>query len=286
MRRGRWRSARLAELGLLPAGATSPTTEGFGVLSTILEREGRGSRLRVALERAGWAMTPERFTLGFAVAALAASVLGGTVLGPLGVPAAVATTGLGTSWALRRSARRRRDRFVDELPDVLTVMAASLRSGHGLYEAVRAAAADAPDPAGGELRRVVLDVRAGGDLGRSFHALGERVDCPELRWAVDAITISQDVGGELAETLLTVAATVRERRMLRRRVQAVTAEGRLSVVVMSALPPAVVVATALLDATSFERLTTGSGRGFLLAAGVLELGGLLWMRRLVAGVVR
>lgn len=286
MRRARWRSARLADLGLLPASAAPAASSGLGVITTILEHEGRGSRLRAALEGAGWATTPERFTLGFAVTALAAAVVGGAVLGPLGVPAAVAVAGMGTTWTLRRSARRRRELFVDELPDVLTVMAASLRSGHGLYEAVRAAAADAPEPAGGELRRVVLDVRAGGDLARSFHTLGERVDCPELRWAVDAITISQEVGGELAETLLTVATTIRERRTLRRRVQAVSAEGRLSVVVMSALPPAVVLATAFLDRTSFERLTTGPGRGFLLAAGVLEVCGLVWMRRLVAGVVR
>ena len=97
------------------------------------------------------------------------------------------------------------------LPDVLMLVATSLASGFSLLQALDAVARDAPEPAGKEFSRALAETRIGADVSDALDHMAERMDSNNMRWATMAIRIQREVGGNLAETLRTTAATLRER---------------------------------------------------------------------------
>ena len=127
---------------------------------------------------------------------------------------------------LRRMASRRAKKFEDSLPDVLMLVATSLGSGFSLLQALDAVAKDAPEPAAKEFSRALAEARIGTDVSDALDHMAVRMDSENMRWTTMAIRIQREVGGNLAETLRTTAATLRERGMLRRQVRALSAEGR------------------------------------------------------------
>ncbi|MDZ4064468.1 MAG: type II secretion system F family protein, partial [Coriobacteriia bacterium] len=133
-------------------------------------------------------------------------------------------------------ARRRTARFDQQLPDVLNLIAGSLRSGWGMLQAVDLVVQEMLPPASQEFRRVQTETRLGLPVESALRAMAERVGSEDFAWAVSAIAIQREVGGNLAEVLDIVAATIRDRGALRRQVLALTAEGRLSAYILLALP--------------------------------------------------
>jgi tight adherence protein B len=114
------------------------------------------------------------------------------------------------------------------LPDVLTIMASSLRAGHSFMQALDTVAKEIAQPAATEFQRVVAEIRLGRPAEDALEALAERVGSADFMWAVLAVNIQREVGGNLAEILDNVADTLRERATLRRQIKVLTAEGRLS----------------------------------------------------------
>ena len=115
-------------------------------------------------------------------------------------------------------------------------MAASLRAGHSFLQALDTVAKEVAQPAAAEFQRVVAEVRLGRPAEDALEALSERVGSDDFKWAVLAVNIQREVGGNLAEILDNVSDTLRERAMLRRQIQVLTAEGRLSAWVLALLP--------------------------------------------------
>ena len=177
---------------------------------------------------------------------------------------------------------RRRAAFSDQLPDLLQLIASTLQAGFSLPQALDAVVRQADQPAAEEFSRALAEARIGADLDSGLDAIASRMDSDDLRWTVMAIRIQQGVGGNLAEVLLTIAETIRERAYLRRQVSALSAEGRLSAYVLIALP--LVVATWLFvsSPTYMRPLYTTAGGDFLLilATGLLVVG-TFWMRRVI-----
>ena len=184
--------------------------------------------------------------------------------------------------ALEVLARRRRSAFTDQLDDALTLMASSLRAGHSVLRALDAVSRDTGVPASEEFSRVVNEVRVGRDVNAALDEVAVRMASDDFAWVAQAIAIHREVGGNLAEVLDRVGATIRERNMLRRQARALSAEGRVSAVVLLLLPP---VAGGLLTVVSPDYMgrLTGSPAGLLMlgAAGMLMLVGALWVRRVV-----
>jgi tight adherence protein B len=133
-------------------------------------------------------------------------------------------------------ANRRRKRFEGLLPDTLQLLASTLRAGYSLMQGVEAVSQEVSEPMGRELRRVVTEARLGRPLEDSLHAVSLRMGSGDFAWAVMAIRIQREVGGNLAELLVTVAETMTERERLRRDVNALTAEGKISAIVLGILP--------------------------------------------------
>jgi tight adherence protein B len=184
--------------------------------------------------------------------------------------------------ALRALARRRANRFERVLPDVLMLVATSLASGFSLLQALDSVAKDAPEPAAKEFSRALAESRIGADVSDALEHMAGRMDSENMRWTVMAIRIQRDVGGNLAETLRTTAATLREREQLRRHVRALSAEGRLSAYILIALP---ILLLLWLMFTNYDyvSLLWSNILGIIMSvAGIIAMViGIIWMRNVV-----
>ena len=136
---------------------------------------------------------------------------------------------------LKRS--RRRKAFSTGLPDTLQLMAGSLTAGLSLAQSIDTIVNEGVEPIASEFRRVLVETRLGVSLETALEGVAERFDSKDFAWVVMAINIQRRVGGNLAELLDTVAATIREREYMRRQVAALAAEGKLSAFVLGGLPP-------------------------------------------------
>ncbi|MBM0127819.1 type II secretion system F family protein [Pimelobacter simplex] len=137
---------------------------------------------------------------------------------------------------LRYMAGRRRRAFDAALPEVLQLLSGALSAGLSLAQAVDTVVREGPEPIASEFKRVLVEARIGISIEDAFEGVAHRFGSKDFGWAVMAIRIQRQVGGNLAELLTTVASTMRERQYLRRHVRALSAEGRLSAVILCALP--------------------------------------------------
>ena len=138
--------------------------------------------------------------------------------------------------AIQFAGTREKRIFERQLPDTLTLLSTSLRAGYSLLQAVEAVAAEAPQPTGREFGRAIAESRLGRPVVDTMQAIAERMRSQDFQWAVMAIEIQREVGGNLAEVLQTVADTMRQRNRLKGEIRALTAEGRLSAIVLALLP--------------------------------------------------
>ncbi|WP_144022711.1 type II secretion system F family protein [Asanoa hainanensis] len=216
---------------------------------------------------------------------LAAVAVGIAVLGPLAGAWGIVLGGLlgalVTALYPRIREGRRRQSFADQLPDALQLIVSSLRSGFSLTQSLDAVVRDAPPgPLAVELGRAMAEVRLGADLADSLDRAAERAGNQDLAWAVIAIRIQHETGGNLAETLETTVDTIRERARLRRHVRALSAEGRLSAYLLLGLPVAIGAWMFLVSRDYLSVLwTTTAGLVMLVCAGLLMVLGAFWMSR-------
>lgn len=219
--------------------------------------------------------------VGGAVGVVLTREAGGVLLllaGAGGLLAGLLLTGV----FLKVAAQRRAARFEAVLPDVLLLVATSLRSGFGLAQALDSIARDAPEPAAKEFSRALAESRIGTDLSDALEHMAERMGSVAMRWAVMAVRIQREVGGNLAETLHTTATTLKERDTLRRQVRALSAEGRLSGLILIGLPIFVFLYLLMTNYEYVSQLWSQPlGWAMLAGAVVMMTFGVLWMRSIV-----
>lgn len=180
----------------------------------------------------------------------------------------------------QRSKRRRA--FEAGLPDVLMLIAGSLRSGFSLEQAVASASDQTGSEVAAQLRRAIQEVRLGGTLEESLERVAIRTQSEDVRWVVTALRIQRKSGGNLAELLTTAAMTIRERGALAREVRSLTAEGRLSAYILIGLPIGLFVFLFATRRDYLEPLWTTSTGIMLLVGGLsLTVVGWLWMQKMV-----
>lgn len=252
----------------------------MNALGTIAERQGFTGLVQRWLESAGLALRANEYiffhVLGTIITGFVVQVVAGgsLVWASMAVLAAVALPLV----FLRVKAALRLHAFNNQLPDILDLIAGSLRSGWGVQQAIDLVVDEVGDPASSEFRRTQAEARLGLPLEEALQRMADRVDSDDLRWVVSAISIQREVGGNLAEVLNSVAHTIRERGELRRQVSALTAEGRFSLVVLALLP--FILFFMLFFANSeymMLALSTPVGLGALAAGGVLLVVGIVWL---------
>jgi tight adherence protein B len=184
--------------------------------------------------------------------------------------------------AVNFKAKRRLKKFNNQLPDMLALLSGTLRAGYSLMQGVEAVSREVEDPIGYELRRVVTESRLGRPLDEALDAAAERMGSADFRWAVMAIAIQREVGGNLAELLMTVSETMTARERLRRDVDALTAEGKVSAMVLGLLPLGLGAAMFVINPEYIGVLFSEKlGNMMLAGATLLAFFGFWWMKKLI-----
>jgi tight adherence protein B len=243
----------------------------------------REQRLAKQLDLAGIKIKPAEFVVlaccGTVALAALLTVLSGN---PLGALAGLLVGALGFRLGINFKIGRRRSAFGKQLPDVLQLIAGSLSSGFSLPQALAAFASEDTQPAAAEFQRALAQTRYGVNLENALDQLADRMESTDLRWAVMAVRIQRTVGGNLAEVLSTTVTTMRERATLRGQVRALSAEGRLSGIVLILMPIAIGGWLFLTRRSYLEVLwTTTFGIIMLIGAVVMLVVGTFWMRKII-----
>lgn len=172
---------------------------------------------------------------------------------------------------VRRVARKRADAFAEQLPDALDLVRAAMQAGHGLMAALAVVAEEFPDPVAQEFRDVTEEVRLGLPLREALEHLTESSGNADIELLQVGVLVAQEVGGNLAEVLEKTSHTIRERFKAHREIAVLTAQGKLSGKVLTALPVLAGIGMTIFNPDYFgPMLQTQSGR-YTLGYGVLSL---------------
>jgi tight adherence protein B len=191
--------------------------------------------------------------------------------------------GLSLPWLFLGLAKARREsKFLGQLPDTLQLLAGSLAAGYSLPQAMDSVVRETQPPISVEFNRALIEARLGLLPEDALDGIAARTRSRDFSWIVMAIRIQRDIGGNLAELLSTVAETLRERERLRRQVSALSAEGRLSGVILGALPVVFALYLVLVRPEYIGPLFTTPIGLFLLAVGsILLVIGAFWMSKVI-----
>jgi len=246
------------------------------------ERQGFLVKVERALERADLPLRAAEalffYGAGAVLVSLLALALGGFTMGLI----VAGLTLLVPPALVNFLASKRSKKFSAALPDTLNLLSGSLRAGYSLLQGVEAVSKEVGDPMGQELRRVITEARLGREIEDAMDAVAERMDSADFAWAVMAIRIQREVGGNLSELLLTVADTMVHRERLRRDIAALTAEGKISAIILGLLPVGLGLFMWMSNPTYMAPLgSTTMGHVLLAASLVSLLIGFAWMKKII-----
>lgn len=276
------REERLADILDLPYGEQDVPLESVveqhstivenlsGLAGKVVEQlDEKGSLLR-KLEQARLPVRPGEFVV--------ITVAAGVVLGALGFAITsqwlVGLLGVAAAWVLanvyldRRIAKRKK-RFEEQFPEALSLIASSLSAGHTFLRSIQMMCEESPPPLSEEFARVVNETALGDPLVDALERMAARLDVRDVAWVVQAIRIQQQVGGKLADLLHTLADFIRAREEIRREVDVLTAEGRISAWVLGALPVFLLVAISVLNPGYMDPMFRGWGFAWLGGSAVM-----------------
>ena len=287
-RRGTLRT-RMAEFVTLRAPATA-SDDGHGRIGSrvlvgaerSLEATKWWGRFEETLELAEIRMSAFRvaqWTLAATIAVmwLVALVTGSFLFAALGLVVPLVVRSL-----IFRKLERKRKLFAEQLPDNLQVLASALRAGHSFVGALSVVVDDADEPSRTEFRRVVADEQLGVPLEDAIRAVVRRMANEDLEQVALVAALQRQTGGNMAEVLERVTETIRERFELRRMIQTLTAQGRMSRWILTALPVALLLAISAVNPGYVRPLFQSSGgRIALFLAAALIVTGSLLIKRIV-----
>jgi tight adherence protein B len=269
-------SARLGRYGLAGAGSggaskvIAPSGGQSAAAAAVTQRVGRAlgqgkryQKLQNKLDQADWKMTPPEFATinlatlvgGAAVGLLIHGFIGLLILGVVG--------GVGPTLFLNKRVKKRKKKFIEQLADLSQMMGNSMRAGFSIIQSMELVANEASEPAATEFERVVTEVKLGLTIESALQHLLDRMPSEDLELMVIAINVQRVVGGNLAEILMTISNTIRERIRFERDLQALTAQAKYSSYIITGLPIAVAIAINLLDPT-YEKMLYTTLLGYLM----------------------
>lgn len=186
-------------------------------------------------------------------------------------------------YGIGRIRKLRLQRFDEQLPDLLQALAGALRAGAGLQSALKHIVAQSPAPLSQEFGLMLRQQRMGIGFEQALADLYRRMPFEGTGLVVSALTIAAQSGGNLAETLESIASTLRARLRLLSRVQALTSQGRLQAWIMAGLPPVLAIVLHYLDPDSMRALwETPAGWSVVAAIVTMEVLGIWFIRRIVS----
>ncbi|CAD0185912.1 Flp pilus assembly protein TadB [Ruegeria sp. THAF57] len=198
--------------------------------------------LPAALKASGLNMVPEVFLMACVTAFLICAIGGSMVASPLQVVAISALVFLiGPLVALGATLRQRKAALIKQLPDALDLMSRGLKVGHPLNATLQSVAEEMPDPIGTEFGLVVDQVAFGEELTTAMKSMADRIDEEDIQYLAVALMMQHGSGGDLAGILRTLSRVIRARMSLRRKIKAISAEGRMTAFILSGIPVLIAV---------------------------------------------
>jgi tight adherence protein B len=255
------------------------------LFASVVGNRDRWAAMERLLQQADVKQPINRFIAMVAAGTIGVLVLLGPSLGPFAIVVAAGVPFI-TRARLRSLVEKRRRLFVTQLPDTLQLLSSMLRSGYGFMQSIDAMARESASPTAEMFSRLLVEVQTGRDPTDAFDRLATEVQSVDFDWVVAAIEINREIGGDLAQTLDTVAETIRDREKLRGQVKALTAEGRMSAYLMLALPPIVGIFSFFSSPEVASVLFEPIGLLVLFIALALMGMGYMWIRSIVAKVAK
>jgi tight adherence protein B len=259
-------------LRLLDEGSTTEA-----VLRTLRRdlRKGllAGTEFDRTIAQAGWTISAGRFlamVAGTTIALAGGLGLTGLISPVIGAVVGVLLGIVGPLIFLRMARARRLRKFAEQLPDALDIIVRSLRAGHPVAAAMGLVAKEMSDPIGSEFGITVDEMTYGIALPEALAKMADRVNQGDLKFVLVAINIQHGSGGNLAEVLSGISGVIRARSRMKQKILALSAEGRLSALVLSVLPflvSAVIMALKsdyYMEHANDPRIYIAVGFGFLL----------------------
>jgi tight adherence protein B len=184
--------------------------------------------------------------------------------------------------ALKQKLSGRRQEFGEQLTDSLQVLASAIRAGQSMAGALAVVVGESAEPTRTEFRRIVADEQLGVPLDEAIRSVAERMKSRDLEQVALVAAIQREAGGNTAEVLDQVIGTIRERAELRRKIRALTAQGRMSRWIVSLLPLALLLVLMLLSPGYLDPLFhTTTGQILLGVGGLLTVAGSFVIGRIV-----
>jgi len=267
------------ELSILKDSSLS----GIGPLQRMLLRFRAGGKLKRLLEQADMKMKTGTLVLLIAVCSMVGFLLClGFRLGILASMAAGVLGGFLPVLVVMRIRTRRFRRFEAQFPDAIDLLSRAIRAGHAFNTGIKMIADETPAPVGKEFQRVFEEQNFGLPLKAALLNLLERVKLLDLKLFVVAVLIQRQSGGNLAELLGKISQTIRERFRIFRQLKVHTAQAKLTGIILMCLPPVMGAITLSLNYEYMKIIFQDPwGMKLLIAAAVLQLVGLIWIRKIV-----
>ncbi|HZH46415.1 MAG TPA: type II secretion system F family protein, partial [Roseococcus sp.] len=250
------------------------------------ERKQRKATLSVSakLQQAGLSVNPRVFWIASGGLAAVLAVL----LLVLSVPPLIALgfaigMGLGLPrWVLGFLGQRRIKKFTAEFANAIDIIVRGIKSGLPVHDCLKIIARESPEPLAGEFTRLVENIGMGMTMEQAMEKAYERMPTAELRFFAIVLAIQQKTGGNLAEALGNLSAVLRSRKMMREKIKALSSEATASAMIISILPPGVMVMVTVMTPSYMMKMFTDPRGHMLLAASVVWMGiGGFIMRRMI-----
>jgi tight adherence protein B len=278
----------LAGINKKPSSLDSSATVLTGPLNDVpgqLERfVSRVTNLRLMIDQADLSITPTNLiliSLGMAAAGVAIGYTAGMTWYFL--PAMGILPGILPFFWLKFVRKRRVNAFAKQLPEAMELLARALRAGHSMQAGCQLIGDEMPAPIGKEFNRAFEEQNLGVTLEESLNAMTERVPNMDLRFFATAVILQRQTGGDLAEILDKIGRLIRDRFKLFGQIQALTGEGRLSGIVLLAMPPVLFLVMLRLNYEyAMILLTDDMGKRWLAMTIVLQLVGAWVIKKIVS----
>ena len=178
--------------------------------------------------------------------------------------------------------KRRMEKFQRQLPDALDLIARALKAGHAFTGGLKMVGDELGEPVGTEFEKTLHEINFGSGIPEALKGLTQRVDCPDLRFFIISVIIQRETGGNLAEILGKISYLIRERFKLQSRVQVLASEGKLSAIILIAIPFVVALALSVLNPVYIKTLFVDPVGKALVAFALLMMAiGIVVMKRMI-----
>jgi tight adherence protein B len=242
----------------------------------------RSNSLTKLLDRSGCGMRSNAFMMLCLVMAAGGGTTWLANQSILSAAAAAGALGIVPYFYVKMKYKRRRKLFTEQFPDALELLTSTLRSGQAFATGLISVADEMPDPISAEFRMAFDEQNYGVPMEQALLNMADRIGTMDADFFVTAINIQREVGGNLAEVLDNLGKTIRQRFRILGHIKSLTAQGKLSGIVVGLMPAGLCLVLQILNPEYMGQLfTTELGRILLYVSVGMQFVGFLWIRKIV-----